>query len=308
VECFVLGTGGMMPMPRRRLTSVAVRTGGWVYLLDCGEGTQVPYKEKHLGQRALRIVAVTHLHADHCLGLPGMLMLRAQMPDPGPLQLVGPPGLRRFVEHVRADLAMFINYEIRVREWSRAAPSVAYEDELVRLCWYPLEHSVLCLGYRLEEHERPGRFDAAAADRLGVPFGPLRGQLQAGQAVTTPQGRAVDPADVLGPPRRGRALAFVTDTTLAPTLAPLLSDVDVAFVEGMFLEEHADEATAKKHLTATQAARAAAQAHAARLVLVHISPRYEKRDLERMAAEATVCHPRSEVAREGQVIALALPD
>ena len=89
-------------MPMRRLTSVGLRTGqGSVYLFDCGEGTQIPYKELHLGLRALKLVAVTHLHADHCLGLPGLLMLRAQMPDPEPLTVLGPPGLKSFIHHVR---------------------------------------------------------------------------------------------------------------------------------------------------------------------------------------------------------------
>jgi ribonuclease Z len=308
MECFVLGTGGMMPMPRRHLTSVAVRTGGVVYLFDCGEGTQVPYKAKHVGQRALRVVAITHLHADHCLGLPGMMMLRAQMDDPAPLVLVGPPGLGRFVGHVRGDLAIYINYPIEIHEWSPSAGERAYEDDLVRLSWRPVEHSVLCLGYRLEERERPGKFDADAADRLGVPWGPLRGELQGGRDVTLPGGRVVRAEEVVGRPRRGRRIAFVTDTAVTPAIEQLARDVDLAFIEGMFLPEHADEARDKKHLTAQQAAAAAQRAGAARLVLVHVSPRYERGDLEQMAEVAAAVHPAAEVGREGQVITLALPD
>jgi ribonuclease Z len=299
----------MMPMPRRRLTSVAVRLGGWVYLFDCGEGTQVPYKELHLGLRALRVIAVTHLHADHCLGLPGLLMLRAQMPDPEPLLVLGPPGLRRFVQHVRADLALHINYEVRVEEWSsRAADDLAYEDELVRLRWRPLAHSTLCLGYRMEEHGRPGRFDPAAADALGVPWGPLRGKLQRGETVTLDDGRRVEPGQVLGAARRGRRLAFVTDTAPTPAIATLLADADLAFVEGMFLPEHREEAESKKHLAVDQAAQAAAAARALRLVLVHISPRYEGPEVRELAAEAARHHPRAQVARDGELFDVPLPD
>jgi ribonuclease Z len=307
MECFILGSGGMMPMPRRRLTSVALRTGGWVYLLDCGEGTQVPYKALHVGQRGLRLVAVTHLHADHCLGLPGMLMLRAQMPDPGPLVVVGPPGLGRFIQHVREDLALYINYPIEVRERT-GGPGVVYEDEGVRLYARPVEHSVLCLGYRLEERERPGKFDIERADRLGVPNGPLRGRLQRGEAITTPEGVRVDPSQVMGPPRRGRHVAFITDTAPCQNLQPLLEGTDLAFLESMFLPEHRDEAEAKRHLTADQAASAAARAKVAELILVHVSPRYEENDLALMAEEASRHHPRARVAKEGERVLVALPD
>jgi len=308
MECFLLGSGGMMPMPRRNLTSIAVRTEGRIYLLDCGEGTQVPYKEQHLGLRNLDVVAVTHLHADHVLGLPGMLMLRAQMPDPGPLTLLGTPGLRRFVRHVRSDLAMHINYPIAVREWSEDGGELAYEDDQVRIFWRPLLHTVRCLGYRIEEHVRPGRFDPEAATRLGVPMGPLWGRLQAGESVHARSGELVRADQVLGPPRRGRHVAYATDTMITPALQPLLRGADLAFVESMFAPEEADDAAAKKHMTAVQAARAAHQAGVQRLVLVHVSPRYERSELKRLAKAAREEHPRASVGRDGQVFAVPLPD
>lgn len=310
MEAFVLGSGGMMPMPRRRLSAVAVRLGGWVYLFDCGEGTQVPYKELHLGQRGLRLCAITHLHADHCLGLPGMLMLRAQMPDPGPLTLLGPPGLSRLVRDMRRDLALYINYRIEIREWrgQGSEQQLAYRDELLELYWQPLDHSVLCLGYRLQEHARPGRFDPQAADALGVPFGPLRGELQRGREVMTSEGRKVRPEQVLGPPRRGRRLVFATDTAPTPALSSLLQDADLAFLEGMFLAEHAEEAAAKKHLTVEQAASLAARAGVARLVLTHLSPRYEASQLAELQAEASRHHPAARIARDGELYTVPLPE
>ena len=308
MDCFVLGSGGMMPMPGRRLASVALRTGGRVYLFDCGEGTQVPYKELHIGLRPLQVVAISHLHADHCLGLPGLLMLRAQMPDPEPLTLVGPPGLGRFVEHVREDLSMYINYDVVVSEWNRDASEEAYRDELVRILWRPVRHTTFCLGYRLEEHDRPGRFDPEMADRLGVPRGPLWGRLQQGESVDAADGSTIHPRQVVGAARRGRHVAFVTDTAECPALAPLLADVDLAFLESMFLEEHADEARDKRHMTATQAARQARDAAARRLVLIHISPRYEEKDLPTFVQQAIQHHPETRVARDGERIPLPLPD
>ncbi len=298
----------MMPMPRRRLTSVAIRLEGQVYLFDCGEGTQVPYKELHLGLRALKVVAVTHLHADHCLGLPGMLMLRAQMPDPEPLTVIGPPGLERFIQHVREDLAMYINYEVRVREWDGPQQTLAYEDEEVQIFWRPVKHSVFCLGYRWEERDRAGKFDPAAADRLGVPWGPQRGLLQRGQSITMEDGRSVQPEEVMGPLRRGRHAAFITDTTVTPALEPLMRDVDIAFLESMFLPEHAEDAREKKHLMVRQAAEAASRAGAQEVRLVHLSPRYDRRAASQMTDEARRIHPRARVAKEREIIEVPLPD
>lgn len=305
MQCFVLGSGGMMPMPKRRLTAVAARTAGQIYLFDCGEGTQIPYKELHLGQRALTLIAVTHLHADHCLGLPGMLMLRAQMPDPEPLTLIGPPGLGRFVDHVREDLALYINYEIRVLEWSPGGDGIAYQDENVRVLWAPLDHTVLCLGYRIEEHDRPGRFDPEAARQLGVPEGPLWGALQRGETIEAPQGAQVRPEQVLGPARRGVHLAYITDTAPTASMEPLLEQVDLAFVEAMFLAEHEAEAERKRHMTAAQAGLAAERARVAELVLVHLSPRYEAHQEQQFIEQARAHHRRVRVAQDSEMIEVA---
>jgi len=294
-------------MPRRHLTSVAVRLQGKIYLFDCGEGTQIPYKKAHLGLRTLGLVATTHLHADHVLGLPGVLMLRAQMPNPGPLKLLGTPGLRRFVKHVRSDLGMYINYNIDVKEWSPEGGELAYDDELIRLYWRPLQHSVTCVGYRLEEHERPGRFDQQAATALGIPRGPLWGRLQAGQEVQVDD-CTIRPEQVLGPKRRGRCMAYVTDTARTPTIETLAKDVDIVFIESMFGPDEQDDAAEKKHLTVIQAAQAVQRAGARRAVLVHISPRYEGAAVKRLQAEARKHHPCIEVARDGQLYEVALPD
>lgn len=308
MECFVLGIGGMMPMPHRRLSSVAVRVEGRVYLFDCGEGTQVPYKEQHVGMRSLTLIVVSHLHADHVLGLPGLLMLRAQMPDPDTLTLVGPPGLGRFVRNVRADLRMHITYPIEVIEWSKGAGDVAFENDQLRLIWKPLAHSVLSLGYRLEEHVRPGRFDSEAARALGIPEGPLYGRLQRGETVTLDDGAQVQPEQVLGPARRGRHLALIGDTADTPALRELLADVDLAFMESMFLPEHTAEAAEKRHMTVDGSARAARDAGAQRLVLLHVSPRYENRDLKQFTKVAREILPAAELGREGQLVEVPLPD
>lgn len=307
MECFLLGSGGMVPLPGRRLSSMALRLDGRTFLFDCGEGTQVPYKEARLGVRSLDVVAVTHHHADHVLGLPGMLMLRAQMLDPPPLTVLGPPNIGRFIQNVRDDLGIYINYPIRFVAWSDGADSLAYEDERVRIFWRLLDHTAPCIGYRFEERDRPGRFDPAAATRLGVPKGPLWGELQAGRPVEGAQS-PVTPDQVLGPARRGRQVAYVTDTSPTESLEWLLEGVDLAFLEGMYGPEEAEDAAGKKHLTVVQAASAARHAKARDVVLIHISPRYEDADMVRLEDVARQHHSSVRVGRDGQVFAIAMPE
>ena len=308
MDCVVLGYGGMMPMPQRLTTSVLVRREGRMLMFDAGEGIQLSLKRGGLGIRSLDAVAVTHLHADHVLGLPGVMMFRAQCEEPGPLTIIGPPGVERFVRHTLEDLRYHLNYALEFVEWSPEAGRAAWRWGDCALSWAPLDHSAFCLGYRLDEDPRPGRFDAARADALGVPPGPHRGRLQAGETVATGDGRTIRPEDVLGPPRRGRVVTFATDTRPCDGLEALCAGADLAFVEGMFSLAHAPEAEAKRHMTAADAAAAAARAGASRLVLVHVSPRYTPSDEEILRAEARARFPGAEIAAQLATYEVPLPD
>lgn len=298
MECLLLGTGGMMPLPHRLLTSLAIRLNGQSYVFDAGEGTQIGWKETQLGLRGFRLLAVTHLHADHCLGIPGLLMLRAQMDSPGPLTIIGPPGMAAFLGGIMETLGFFLNYPIELVEWSDAGGGLAYQDHQVRIFWHPLKHTRFCLGYRLEEIERPGKFNPEQALQLGIPQGPLWGKLQHGQEIVLDNGRVISPSQVLGPVRRGRQVAYVVDTRPTKTVYTLCRDVDLAFVEGMFLAKDAHHAEGKGHLTAEEAARMAGRAGVKRLVLVHISPRYREEELPLLQQEAQGTFAEATVGRD----------
>lgn len=299
----------MMPMPGRYLASMAVRMDGRLYLFDAGEGTQLAWKTCRIGLRGLSVVAVTHLHADHCLGIPGLMMLKAQLDDPEPLTVMGPLGIREFILENHRILDFHLNYPLEFIEWSADAPDwKAYEDDRLRIFWEPLEHTRFCLGYRVEELERPGRFLPDTADGLGIPEGPLRGRLQRGESVTLPSGTVVAPRQVAGPPRRGRHLAYVVDTRPTSAIDRLCQGADLAFIEGMFLPEHAEQARAKGHLTVVEAARAARKAGARRAVLIHISPRYGEEDLDRLERAAREHFQDAVVGRDLQVYSVPLPD
>lgn len=307
MECVLLGSGGMMPMPHRLLTSVAVKTGGRLYLFDAGEGTQIGLKAARMGLGRLAALAVTHLHADHCLGLPGLLMLRSQIPNPCPLAVLGPPGIREFVLSTQRLLGFHLAPPVRFVEWAENRSPVAWEDEAVRISWLPLEHTRFCLGYRLEEPDRPGRFHAEKAEALGIPSGPLRGRLQRGETVMLPDGTEITPADILGPRRRGRRIAYAVDTRPVEAVVELCRGVDIAFLDGMFHSAEAEHAREKGHMTVAEAARAARKAGAHRCVLVHLSPRYQDEDLDRLEQEARKEHPGAAMGRDLQRFDVPLP-
>jgi len=276
----------MMPMPHRLLTSLAVRLNGRIYLFDAGEGAQLGWKQVRLGLRGFKLLAVTHLHADHCLGIPGLMMLRAQIDDPSPLTILGPPGIELFIRQTRALLEFYTNYPVHFVEWSGDQPELAYQDDQVRIYWQPLQHTRFCLGYRLEELERPGKFNPDQARSLGIPRGPLWGRLQRGESITLNSGREISPDQVTGTVRRGRRIAYVVDTRTTKNIYRLCRDVDIAFMEGMFLPEDSEHAEAKGHLTVTEAARIAGRAGVDRAVLVHISPRYDAAQLDQLESAA----------------------
>ena len=308
MECILLGSGGMMPMPYRLLTSLAVRLNGRIYIFDAGEGAQLGLKKTKIGIRGLNVLAVSHLHADHCLGIPGIMMLKAQIEDPEPLTIIGPPGIREFVEQTHANLDFFLNFPVSFLEWSEQKSEVAYEDDQIRIIWHPLEHSRFCLGYRLEELDRPGKFKPHLAASLEIPKGSLWGKLQQGESITLEDGREISPEQVLGVPRRGRHVAYVVDTKPAKGVYLLCQGVDIAFMEGMFLPEHSEHAEAKGHLTVVDAARIAGRAGVRRAIMVHISPRYNSDELALLEEAAKSRFEGAEIGEDFQVYQVPLPD
>ena len=308
VDCILLGTGGMMPLPDRLLSSLAVRLNGRTYLFDAGEGTQLGWKRAQLALRGFKLLAVTHLHADHCLGVPGLLMLRAQMDDPEPFTILGPPGIRSFLEETRKGLGFYLNYPIHFIEWSETSESLAYEDDQVRILWQPLKHTRFCLGYRMEEHERPGRFNPGRAVQLGIRKGPLWGELQKGNEIIMENGKVIKPCQVLGPARSGRHLAYVVDTRPTRALYTLCRNVDIAFMEGMFLPEHAEHADIKGHMTVIEASRLARRAGVKQAILIHISPRYSGEDLQQIEDKAREAFETIKVGRDLDVYSVPYTD
>ncbi|HZT85910.1 MAG TPA: ribonuclease Z [Gaiellaceae bacterium] len=271
LDLVFLGTAASMPTAQRGPAALLVRRGGERLLFDCGEGTQRQLQRSAIGLPDLQEIFLTHFHADHFLGLPGMLKtfaLRGR--DETPLTVHGPQGLRELFNRLRPFLGR-LPYPLTLVELE---PGEKLERGEYTIEAFAVEHGVGALGYALVERERPGRFDVAAADALGVPGGPARGRLQAGEQVTVDSGRTVSPADVLGEPRPGRKVVLTGDTAPSPLVVQAAHGADVLVHEASFTAEEAERARETMHSTAAEAAEVARLAQVRLLVLTHVSPRY----------------------------------
>ena len=296
MEAFVLGCGGMMPLPYRHLTSVLLRRDGDLFLFDCGEGTQVSLRRLNLKWKKIDAIFISHTHADHITGLPGILMLSSQVERKEPLYIYGPPKIKEYVETSRKVLDMYINYPIVIKEIT--APCVVHSGKDFYIRAFPLEHTKTCVGYTLEELDRPGEFFPDKAKELKVPCGPMWSQLQSGFEVTLADGSVVKPEQVLGSKRSGRKFSFVTDTLYKPSIANEVRGSDLLICEGMFEKDLIDQAKEKKHMTAEQAAIIARDANVRRMCMIHYSPRYTDRELSVLLEEAQAVWPQAELSRD----------
>ena len=295
-----------MPLPRRSLTSVLLRREGELFLFDCGEGTQVALRRLNLRWKRISVIFITHMHADHVTGLPGILMLSSQVDRDEPLYIIGPPRLRSYIESNRRILDMHINYKIVVIEISE--PGVVYRGSGYCVKAFPLRHTRLCYGYSFEEKARSGVFYPEKAEEMNVPKGPLWSKLQNGNSVELPDGRIIAPDQIMGPVRRGRKFCFITDTVYVPRVEEHVKYADLLICDGMFERDLMSTAKEKKHLTAYEAALIAANGFVQRLGLIHYSPRYTEWELQKLLTEAREVYRDAFLTTELQQIELPYQD
>jgi ribonuclease Z len=295
LDLVFFGTSGSVPTAQRAPSALLVRRGGERLLFDCGEGTQRQLLRSNVGLVELREVFVSHFHADHYLGLPGMLKTFALRGREVPLTIYGPPGLRELFSTLRRVFGR-LTYPLEVVELE---PGDVLERNEYNLVTFPVAHGVRSLGFALVEHPRPGRFDVESSDSLGIPPGPERGLLQAGESVELPDGRVITPDEVLGPPRPGRRIVLSGDTAPSPTVAEAARGAEVLVHEATFLEEERERARETAHSTALEAAEIAREAEVGLLALTHLSNRYFGPEVVR---EARTIFPDTVVPKDFDVI------
>jgi len=301
LDLVFFGTSGSVPTAQRAPSALLVRRGGERLLFDCGEGTQRQLLRSTVGLVELREVFLSHFHADHYLGLPGMLKTFTLRGREVPLDVYGPPGVRDLFSTLRRVFGK-LTYALEVAELE---PGDVLERDGYNLVTFPVAHGVQSLGFALVEHPRPGRFDVSASDALGVPPGPERGLLQAGESVQLADGRVVTPDEVLGEPRPGRKVVLSGDTAPSPTVLEAARGAEVLVHEATFLEEERERARETAHSTALEAAEIARDAEVGLLALTHLSNRYFGPEVMR---EARTIFPETVVPKDFDVIDVPFPE
>jgi ribonuclease Z len=294
-----LGTGGSVPSARRSTASVLVARGGERLLFDCGEGTQ-RQMQRSVGLVQVDEIYLTHFHADHVLGLPGLLKTYDLTDRERPMTVLGPRGLRELFR-VLEPLIGRIGFDLDLVELEPGERVVreGYEIE-------PFEaaHNVRANGYALVEAKRPGRFDPEAARAAGVPEGPAFAALQRGEEVEGSSG-TVSPEQVMGPSRAGRTLVLTGDTAPSPATVAAAADAELLIHDASFAEEEVQRAAETGHSTVGQAAAVAAEAHVKMLALVHISSRYH---VGKVLEEAEEVFAGAVAPRDFDVVEIPFPE
>ncbi len=292
-----LGTGAAIPTLDRNVSSIALHREGEMLLFDCGEGTQRQMMRYGVGF-SLREIFFTHYHADHILGLTGLIRTMGLQDRTDGITLYGPKPARKTLDAL-------LNVGIERTRFPVEIVEVAAGDRLARaeydIAVFPTDHRANTVGYSLIEHDRLGRFNPARAREAGVPEGPMWGALHRGETVELDDGSRISAQDLVGEARPGRTVVYTGDTRPTPAVVQAAKGADLLIHEATFSHEEADRAQHTGHSTALQAAETARDAGVGRLVLTHISARYS-REAPEMRDEATEVFPDTEVARDGMVV------
>lgn len=297
-----LGTAASRPTVGRNVSGLAVQRESELMLFDCGEGTQRQMMRYGTGF-SVGSIFVTHLHADHFLGVIGLLRTMGLQGHPDPVDLYGPPASRPVLEaavHLGIDR---ITFPVVIRELE---PGQAVRRDAYEVRAFAVAHGTRAVGYALVERERLGRFDVERARALGVPEGPLFGRLHRGEAVEV-DGRTVTPSEVVGPPRPGRRVVYTGDTRPSAPVVQAARSADLLIHECTFGDDEMERARETYHTTASQAARVARDAGARRLVLTHLSARYADQP-DVLEGQARSVFPGAVVARDGLVVEVPFPE
>ena len=297
LDVCLLGTGGMMPLPYRWLTSLMIRYNGKSILIDCGEGTQIAMKEKGWSPNPIDIICFTHYHADHISGLPGMLLTMGNAERKEPLLLIGPKGLAKVVGALRV-IAPELPFEIQCVEITDSEQTFSFDGFSIKA--FKVNHNVVCYGYSLSI-DRAGKFNRDKAVEAGIPM-KLWSRLQKGETLEE-NGQVYTSDMVLGEARKGLKVTYCTDTRPTDTITEFAKDSDLLILEGMYGEpEKVSKAKEYKHMTMYEAARIAKNAEVPQLWLTHYSPSLLRP--EEYMGEVKKIFPNTIAAKDGRTIEL----
>ncbi len=272
LSVYLLGTSGSIPTLKRSLPVIAIRWGGEIILFDCGEGAQMQMVKAGLSIMKVSRVFITHLHGDHFLGLAGIVQTMSLWNRKEQLEIYCPRGYEDRLEKYLQIPLFTITFDIRIRGLE---PGSEVRGNGYRVVAGPSCHALPALAYAFIEDDRPGHLNVQKAMALGLKPGPELGKLKAGEPVLSPGGRLIRPEEVLGPTIKGRKIVYTGDTKPTSELIEFCRNADLLIHDSTFAEEHADKAEEDFHSTCVQAAEVANKAKVKKLILIHISPRYD---------------------------------
>ncbi len=305
IDVCLLGTGGMMPLPYRALTSLMMRYNGSSLLVDCGEATQISVRRQGWSFNPIDVICITHFHADHISGLPGMLLAMGNADRTEPVTIVGPEGIERVVRSLLV-IAPRLPFEVKFIELDKSKSEEVLELCGLRVKAFKVNHNMLCYGYSFEL-DRAGKFDAEAAKSLGLPV-QMWSKLQNGETVEF-EGKTYTSDMVMGPARKGLKITYTTDTRPTEKIAEEATGADLFICEGMYGEKDEEsfaKAKDKKHMTMYEAAEIAVKAQPKEMWLTHYSPSMIKP--EQYTDAVREIFPRTVVSKDRRTIELNFED
>lgn len=300
MEITFLGTSSGVPTRSRNVSSVALRLTqrGELWLFDCGEGTQHQFLRSDLKISQIRRIFITHMHGDHIFGLMGLLASIGLAANPSRIDIYGPGALKDYLSACTRYSKTHFSYPIEIHA---VKPGLVFEDDEYRVECERLDHRVTAHGYRVQEKDRPGRFDVDRAKALGIPPGPIYGKLQRGEWVELEDGRRINGATLCGASRPGRSVVYCTDTVYCENAVKLARNADVLIHETTFAHKDSQMAYDRQHSTSTMAAQVALGAGVKQLIATHFSPRYGPTSdvsLNDLIDEARAIFPNTIAARD----------
>ncbi len=273
-----LGTSSGVPTLSRNVSAMALRLSqrADLWLFDCGEGTQHQFFRSKLRLSQIKKIFISHMHGDHIFGLPGLLASIGLSGNSNGIEIYGPASLREYINGAMRSSYSKPSYPIQIHSIEEASKtkSIFLEDKDLTVKCSPLKHRVPAFAYRVEEKEKPGRFNIDKARKLKIPPGPIYSLLQSGQTVKLHDGRVVDGKDLCGPPRKGLSMVYCTDTVFTELAIDLAKEADLLIHESTFSHADSKMAYERGHSTSTMAAQTAFEAGVGQLILTHLSPRY----------------------------------
>lgn len=294
-----LGTSAGSPTAERNVSSIMLdlrQERGRLWLFDCGEATQMQMQKAKFSLAKLEMIFLTHLHGDHLFGLPGVLTTRSLMQNQSPLTLVGPKGIKQFIQTVIDISYSWLTYPLNIIELEQ--DGLVFEDNKFRVEAKLLAHRVPCFGYRIIEKDLPASLDIDKLKKDNIHIGFFYRDLKEGRTVTLEDGRIIHGKDYLETIRKGKKIAILGDTIPCQASIDLAQDVDLLIHEATQEQALEEKALERGHSTTVHAATIAKQAHARRLIITHISPRYSLNDKTKLVNEARNIFAPTEIATD----------